>query len=100
MVKLCFTYRAEPNRTIETRRGISLDLQTEDVYTELGTDPRKRILRSDRRHRRRLAQRRTLLRRGHRDLIAGHARKERHAALHQRGQSLILCKHPQSVDRD
>ena len=39
MVKLCFTYRAEPNRTIEARRGISLELQTEDVYTELGTDP-------------------------------------------------------------
>ena len=39
MVKLCFTYRAGPQRTIETRRGISIDLQTEDVYTELGTDP-------------------------------------------------------------
>ena len=39
MVKLCFTYRAEPQRTIEARRGISLELQTKDVYTELGTDP-------------------------------------------------------------
>ena len=43
MVKLCFTYRAEPNRTIETRRGISLELQTEDVYTELGTDPEMQV---------------------------------------------------------
>lgn len=39
----------------------------------------------DRRHRKRLAQRRMLLWRRNRDFIAGHAREERHAALHQRG---------------